>query len=699
MINLFYSMNLKIKTYNSIANRYGLPRFNYQISTWLTPYDLNLICDNYGINPDRGAIYVKMEYKHLLQSVVLYTKLDTFCSNTDVENGYIYIPKELLPSQVYLNENDNIEVTIVNIDNLPYAQSITIKLPKEEVSKWSEDEAKEAAKKFKLHNKISYKTQRTPIDPVTKNAVIASVDCIYPQIDDACSAYILDNDTLINFEGLPENLQKTIDLSQVGGLDNVINRIREIIQIPINYPEYFSYFGIERPKGLLLYGPPGNGKSMIAKGLAKSLGSSFIEIDLTDALSKWVGGGEKLLKSKFKEAESYNEGVIFIDEIDSLAQIRTDKSEGHEVTLVGTLLSLMDGLKSNSKVFVIGATNRPDAIDPALRRPGRLDLEIEIPLPNLVAREDIINKYLKLDNNPTIGESIDCTFVKRLAELTSGYSGADIKALYREAAMTAIRKWLNISKDDGKLEMLKELNEIKLEKCDFLDVIRNNVPSALRGMEIRKDVVQWEDLLVLDEEKNRLERLNQQLASLINNISIYSDRGLLVRPSFANILITGKKGTGKHTFVSSFARHFEYEMFEVDFISLEAMDITESYRNIDMIFSKCRQITPSILVLSNLEKVQKPELYIHKVLNEINKIAKHLQIFVFCLCDDDSLKEKLCDYKGFSEYFNFDKDESYINEIISIKYGSDILSNIKLDTNRIGAALAAVHEYQLLNNN
>lgn len=684
-------MKLKINIYNKKQGTIPL----YGSSVWVTENDFCKLCESANIeNYNAQNIYICIRCNHIAAPFTIYSRV---CSTNDdvVQQGSLWIYNSLISKHVFINQGQEIEATIVDISKLPVAENVTIKLHPNDVKKWSSDDVDFATKFYRSQNQIVFIDQPIHLLSQRKDNVIGLAETIYPgnksNNEGLCR---INNLTKVTFTGLPDNLSKEVDLSDIGGLPDVIDRIRSVIQIPLNYSDYLDYFGTSRPKGLLLYGPPGNGKTMIARAIAKSMGADFVEVNITDARKGIVGQGEAKLREKFAEAETRGNGVIFIDEIDSISQARNDNSAGHEVSIVGTLLSLMDGI-GGSNVFVIGATNRPDAVDPALRRTGRFDIEIEIPLPDLTAREDILLKHIPITKRALFAETVSCNFIKRLAELTSGYSGSDIKALYREAVMNAIREHIVFSEDTGKYFMESQPSEIILEPRHFLDVVFNNVPSALRGLELRKNVVDWDNLLALGAEKSQMEALHNKL-ELISN----KDHSILLkRPSFANILITGKKGTGKHTFVSSFARHFEYEMFEVDFISLEAMDITESYRNIDMIFSKCRQITPSILVLSNLEKVQKPELYIHKVLNEINKIAKHLQIFVFCLCDDDSLKEKLCDYKGFSEYFNFDKDESYINEIISIKYGSDILSNIKLDTNRIGAALAAVHEYQLLNNN
>lgn len=226
---------------------------------------------------------------------------------------------------------------------------------------------------------------------------MGEVESIYPKNENKNTLYRITEDTKIHFLGLPANRQKSIDFSQIGGLQNVINRLREIIQIPINSPELLGRFGIKSPKGMLMYGPPGNGKTMVARAVAYSMGSSFITIEGPELMSKYVGVGEQRLREKFEEAESKGNCIIFIDEIDSITSKRSEDSAEYQVSIVATLLNLMDGMTSNSKVFVIGATNRLNAIDPALRRPGRFDLEFEVPLPNTSARYDILTKYIKLE--------------------------------------------------------------------------------------------------------------------------------------------------------------------------------------------------------------------------------------------------------------------------------------------------------------
>lgn len=358
--------------------------------------------------------------------------------------------------------------------DIPAADVLTINIPEDEVERWSDKDFEVAEKHLRKQLKLFCFQQKFFYNKTYSDAVVGTITKTSPYNGDDEQPYCINSDTQIVTIGKPANPQQIIDFTQIGGQKKVIDELRRIIQLPMNYPEYFTKFGIKPPKGVLLYGPPGNGKTMIARAVAQSFGAAFIEIDLSDALQKFKGVGEYNLGKKFEEAERKKNAVIFIDEIDAIASIREVDSANHEVSLVGKLLSLMDGIKSSHRVFVIGATNRINAIDPALRRPGRFDKELEVPQPDTEARFDILQKYVKLDKGNLFTDSVNDEYLYVLAKKIEGYSGADISALYTETVMSAIRRHLIIDVN-GKATMTKEAENIRIDCEDFnsaFDVIK-----------------------------------------------------------------------------------------------------------------------------------------------------------------------------------------------------------------------------------
>lgn len=462
-------MNLRIYKYRGLENPYGL---DAKSTVWILEDDWNVLLSSYPVyREERAVVNVKIEAKDdILNRYSMYAKLAKLPSGslyTDVGTGLIWIPEELFPPHAFVdNKKSEVEITVLDdINSLPIVDTITLRLKENEVERWSESEFANAERRYRKNHHYCYTGQRIFFNPSSKGVVLAEV--LINAVNYESELYQITDETTIILDGKPVDLQQTIDFSQIGGLSKIIKELREIIQLPMTFPEYFSRFEIKPPKGILLYGPPGNGKTMIARALSKSLGASFIEIDLSDALQKYKGVGEHNLAKKFEEAERKRNAVIFIDEIDAIASIREKDSAGHEVSLVGKLLSLMDGIKSNSRVFVIGATNRLYAIDPALRRPGRFDKELEVPLPDKEARYDILMKYVGLGVKEVYDSTITSEYLKELANRIDGYSGADISALYREATMSAIRRQLVIDEVTGKANMMKSVESITMGKEDF----------------------------------------------------------------------------------------------------------------------------------------------------------------------------------------------------------------------------------------
>lgn len=462
-------MKLRIFKYRALVNPYGI---DAKSTVWILEDDWNLLLKDAPIyREERAEVIVKIESKDdILNRYSMYAKLAKLPSGslyTNVGKGMIWIPEETLPLHAFVeNRQSEVDVTILeSLDSFPIVDSITLKLNEEEVERWSDSEFEIAERRYRKNYRYCYSGQRVFFNPASKDVVLA--DVLIKSANTTSELYQITEDTHIILDGKPTDLQQTIDFSQIGGLSKIIKELREIIQLPMTFPEYFSRFEIKPPKGILLYGPPGNGKTMIARALSKSLGASFIEIDLSDALQKYKGVGEHNLAKKFEEAERKRNAVIFIDEIDAIASIREKDRAGHEVSLVGKLLSLMDGIKSNSRVFVIGATNRLYAIDPALRRPGRFDKELEVPLPDSDARYDILMKYVKLGSKDVYESEVNFDYIRKLADRIEGYSGADISALYREATMSAIRRQLVIDDKTGKASMLKSVEDITICNDDF----------------------------------------------------------------------------------------------------------------------------------------------------------------------------------------------------------------------------------------
>ncbi|GME99024.1 unnamed protein product [[Candida] boidinii] len=278
----------------------------------------------------------------------------------------------------------------------------------------------------------------------------------------------------------PLGIDTNIDFSVVGGLDNYINQLKEMITLPLLYPEVYSKFHITPPRGVLFHGPPGTGKTLMARALAASCSSQDKKITFfmrkgADCLSKWVGEAERHLRLLFEEAKQQQPSIIFFDEIDGLAPVRSSKQEQIHASIVSTLLALMDGMDNRGQVIVIGATNRPDSIDPALRRPGRFDREFYFPLPDLKSREEILRIHMRKWDN-----QLDPKFIKQLSVLTKGYGGADLRALCTESALNSIqRAYPQIYASTDKLKI--NLNKIKVIPSDFTRALSKIIPSSARS--------------------------------------------------------------------------------------------------------------------------------------------------------------------------------------------------------------------------
>ena len=392
------------------------------------------------------------------------------------------------------------------------------------------------------------------------------------------------------------SLTKVVDVSvpritydELGGLKNEVQKIREMVELPMRHPELFEKIGVEAPKGVLLYGPPGTGKTLLAKAVAGETNAHFISISGPEIMGKHYGESEERIREIFTQAEENSPSIVFIDEIDSIAPKRDEVSGELEKRIVSQLLTLMDGMKSRGNVVVIAATNRPDSIDPALRRPGRFDREIEIGIPDDEGRFDILSIHTR---GMPIDEKVD---LKQISKTTHGFVGADLEILSKEAAMKSLRRILpEIDYDEEKISS-EILEKIQITSDDFRDALKEVSPSALREVQVQVPNVSWNDV-------GGLENLKEELKEAVEWPIKYKDAYDYVNvKSPKGILLDGPPGTGKTLIAKALAK-----MTDSNFISIKGPELLskwvgESEKGIREIFRKARQAAPCIIFLDEVD--------------------------------------------------------------------------------------------------
>jgi len=379
----------------------------------------------------------------------------------------------------------------------------------------------------------------------------------------------------------------------IGGLGNQIQRIREMIELPLKYPELFERLGIRAPKGVLLYGPPGTGKTLIARAVANETDAYFTSISAPEIMGKLYGESESRLRALFEEASRKSPAIIFIDEIDAIAAKREDMGSEKQVEkrVVAQLLTLMDGLASRGQIIVIGATNIPNALDPALRRPGRFDREITLPIPDQRGRLEILNIH-------TRGMPLaDDVSLEKLSEITHGFVGADLEALCREAAMSAIRQILpSIDFEQSEIPFEKLLSlEVTME--NFREALREVEPSAIREVFVEVPNVQWDDV-------GGLEAIKQELIEAIEFPIRYKEAfAKLGAKPIKGILLYGAPGTGKTLLAKAAASQTGVNFISVKGAELLSRYIGESEKAIRQIFKVAKQAAPSLIFFDEIDAI------------------------------------------------------------------------------------------------
>ena len=382
-----------------------------------------------------------------------------------------------------------------------------------------------------------------------------------------------------------------INYDDVGGMGDTIRQLREMVELPLRYPELFTRLGVDPPKGVLLHGPPGTGKTRLAKAVANESEASIFVINGPEIMGSAYGESERRLREVFEEAAKAAPSIIFIDEIDSIAPKRTEVHGEAEKRLVAQLLTLMDGLHGRSNVVVIAATNRPDAIDEALRRPGRFDREIVIGVPDEPGRREILGIHTR---GMPLAEGVD---LNELARTTHGFVGADLSALTREAAIEAVRRIMPQLDFEAQTIPLAVLEALSVTRDDFLEALKRVQPSAMREVMVQVPNIGWSDIGGLDEAQ---QKLREGVELPLKNPDAF--RRLGIRPA-KGFLLYGPPGTGKTLLAKAVAKEAE-----ANFISIKSSDLLskwygESEQQISRLFARARQVAPCVVFIDEIDSL------------------------------------------------------------------------------------------------
>jgi transitional endoplasmic reticulum ATPase len=389
-----------------------------------------------------------------------------------------------------------------------------------------------------------------------------------------------------------EEVAPEVTYEDIGGLDEEIKKIREMVELPLKHPEIFERLGIEAPKGVLLHGPPGTGKTLLAKAVANETNSNFILINGPEIMSKFYGQSEQNLRKKFEDAEKNAPSIIFIDEIDAIA-VKREESKGEvERRVVAQLLAMMDGLKSRGRVVVIAATNIPNMLDPALRRPGRFDREIEINVPGKKGRMNILKIHTR---NMPLAKNVN---LKQISDMTHGFVGADLSALCKEAAMIVLRRVLpDLTLKEEEVIPKETLEKLRVTQKDFREAMKLVRPSAMREVLIEVPTIKWEDIGGMEEVKQELKEAVEwplQYPDAFDRLGIRPPRG---------ILVYGAPGTGKTLLAKAVANESEANFILVKGPELLSKWVGESEKAVREVFRKARQVSPTIIFFDEIDSL------------------------------------------------------------------------------------------------
>ncbi|MGA2626543.1 MAG: CDC48 family AAA ATPase [Candidatus Bathyarchaeia archaeon] len=432
-------------------------------------------------------------------------------------------------------------------------------------------------------------------DSIPLNIMGTRVELVVTDVKPAAQAVIVGTETEVQVseevvKEVPKGIQR-ITYEDIGGLHDEIQKVREIIELPLRHPELFVRLGVEAPKGVLLHGPPGTGKTLLAKAVANESNANFYTIGGPEIISKFYGESEERLREIFKQAQENAPSIILIDEIDSIAPKREEVTGDVEKRVVAQLLSLMDGMQARGKVVVIGITNRVNALDPALRRPGRFDREIEIGVPGRAGRLEVLQIHTRgmpLEKNVNL---------ESLADRTHGFVGADLEALCKEAAMRALRRILPEVDLESESIPAKILTKLVVEMKDFEEALKDIQPSALREVLVEVPDAKWSDIGGLEEVKSELQQAVEwplKYADLFEKSGAKPPKG---------ILLYGPPGTGKTLLAKALANESEANFISIKGPELLSKWVGESESGIREIFRKAKQAAPTVVFFDEVDSI------------------------------------------------------------------------------------------------
>ncbi len=500
------------------------------------------------------------------------------------------------------------KISVQKVDKVPVLKSVTLSiLPHES---FSTEQLKQYNAQLKSYGKFKELLMNSPLSigqkitvPTNVGKLTYSVVGVMPKKN---PVGIVDFNTNIDVsDDVGQGSGVNVYYEDIGGLEEEIEKIREMVEFPMKHPDLFQRLGISAPKGVLLTGPPGTGKTLLAKAVATETDAKFISIAGPEIMSKYHGGSEENLRSKFEEAEKNAPAIVFIDEIDAIAPKRGESHDQAEKRVVTQLLTLMDGLKSRGQVVVMAATNRPDDLDEALRRPGRFDREIKINPPSEKGRKEILQihtRSMPLEDRDNL--------IKDIAKNTIGYTGADLEVLCKEAALRSVKPFYKslvkfgeeASEEDiekREEEKKKLISNIKVTKEHFVEAMRQVEPSAMREVLINKPNVEWKDVGGLDKAK---EKLRELVELPLLRPDLYSMAG--IKPS-KGVLLTGPPGTGKTLLAKAVATESNANFISVKGPELISKWVGESEKHVREIFKKARQVAPTIIFFDEFDSISK----------------------------------------------------------------------------------------------